>query len=136
MKSSPSELEQELIAQLRRAEPSYRRAAAMLASEFHPESGMEDVSTCVQRLQPLMQRVQEHEDLLAPLRQQWLTLRCTPGGELRRLLGEHEQLLQGLISRIHSLESHAARLRRTLLPEVDSYVRHHQMQKAYQQQSR
>lgn len=135
--SQNDQIEQQLTHQLRQAEAPYRRALAVIQASV-PETGsdVEDVSKCLTRLEPLMRQVQSLEAVLAPLRQQWLALARQPGAELRQVLQQHEQLLGRLIGRINVLETQLQSQRREVIPSVDSYVRHQQMQRAYQQLSK
>lgn len=138
MKHSPNDqIEQRLTHQLRQAEAHYRRALAVIQASV-PESDphLEDVSKCLTRLEPLMRQVQSQDAVLAPLRRQWLALARQPGTELRQVLQLQEQLLGRLIGRIDALQTQLQTQRRELIPSVDSYVRHQQMQRAYQQLSK
>ncbi|WP_437227796.1 hypothetical protein SH661x_000559 [Planctomicrobium sp. SH661] len=130
-------LEQQLINELRRADALYRRALASLHSSLPEEPrSADEITDCLGRLQPLMQQAQEIELGLAPLRQEWIDSRTRPGAELRQILKQHEEVLKTLIGKINHLEQCLERYRAQAIPGMDRVVRHHQMQRAYQQLAR
>jgi hypothetical protein len=136
-RSAKAPIEQHLLAELRRAELPYRHALSLLEAEMscaHPTT--EELSACLQRLDPVLLQIRELEATLAPVRQAWLALAQPPGGDLRSTLQRHEQLLTGLLGRVDALEQQARRARRELIPEMDALARRQQMQRAYQQSSR
>lgn len=129
--------EQRLIAELRRAEALYRRALASIQSSLpQTEGSPEEITACLARLQPLMLQVRDVELELAPLRESWMSRGQPSGVELQQTLRQHEQLLKTLIDRIDALEHNLKQHRTAAIPGVDKFVKHQQMQKAYQQMSR
>lgn len=130
-------LEFQLINELQHAETLYQRALKGLqAGVPQPAPAAEDITRCLDRMQPLLSRIQAQESSLAPLREAWMRQACAAGPELKRLLKQHEQVLQSLIEKIDSLEQQLQHHRREAIPGLDRVVKHHQMQRAYQQASR
>lgn len=129
--SPPNNLEQDLTQQLRLASAPYRRALAILADGAGPAPGAPDWNAALTRLQPVMRQIQELEGTLSPLRESWIQSGRRGGQELKGLLAEHRQLLESLLSRIDALETRLRARRGELQPQVDQFLRHRQMQKAY-----
>jgi len=130
-------LELQLLNELQRGETLYRRTLTQLQQSLPDEDhSAEEIAACLARLEPAMERIQSLENTLAPLRQAWARGPRRAGAELKTLLGNHEQLLKGLIERMDALEQQMQRHRRQAIPGLDQVVRHQQMQRAYQQGTR
>lgn len=129
-------LEQQLLSELQRAETFYRRALAHLQGNSLESGTVEEIAACLSRMEPVMLQIQTQEGTLSPLRKEWGESGRRPGPELKRMLAIHEELLQSLIKRIDAMESQMQQHRRQAIPGLDRVVRHHQMQRAYQQRMR
>jgi len=131
--SDRASLEAELLRQFQRAEGPYRRALSLLESAVpHESPSAEEITACLSRLEPIMRQTEEIEKDLGPCRQQWLQRGYQAGPALKTLFQQHEQILGTLIRRINLLEERMQQFKREVRPEVDSIVRHQQMQRAYQ----
>ncbi|SFI37093.1 hypothetical protein [Planctomicrobium piriforme] len=132
-----SDIEAQLLMQLRRAEGPYRRALALIEKSVSPTNPtLDEISACLPRLEPLMRQTQEIESELGPCRQRWLQLGVKADNSLKAILDQHQKLLGGLIQQINSLEQQMQSLKTAVKPSVDSFVRHQQMQRAYQHSAR
>lgn len=99
----------------------------------HADPTAEEISTCLARLDPLMKQAQEIETELAPCRERWLAMGYQADSNVKPIFQRHEQLLTELIQKINSMEHQMQQHRQATAPQVDTLVRHQQMQKAYQQ---
>jgi len=135
--SQQSEVESRLIGLLRQAESLYRRAlSAIQRSIPMADPDAEVIMACLVNLEPLMRQTQELELSLAPCRQAWTQLGVPGSPELQAVFQQQRQLLGELLGRINELEDRLRQLRQRAIPEVDTVLRHRQMQRAYQQAAR
>ncbi len=135
--SEQTKLETALLGLLQRAEGPYRRALAMIEMCLpDPDPAADEISDCLSRLEPLMRQAQEIEVELAPRRQEWIERGYKPDSSTRQVFADHQKLLGSLLEKIHRLEQRMLSLRQKAKPEVDTWIRHQQMQRAYQQASR
>jgi len=127
-------LEQQLISELQRAEALYRRMLTGLNTSLPKgDCGADEITAGLTRVQPLMLQIQTMESTLAPLRKEWTRQSQPAGPILKQILHQHEEILKTLIHRIDVLEQQLQQHRQAALPEMDRFVRHQQMQRAYQQ---
>lgn len=106
--SSNPQIEQQLIAGLRRIDAPYRQALSILEEASSCEVGsrpsVADHLKIPLKLQPSMQIIAACEKQLAPLRQQWRDLGQQPGDELQGLLASQSDLLKRLIESLNAAE--------------------------------
>jgi hypothetical protein len=122
---------------LERAEQFYRKALALIAMSAPSEhSSLNEVTECLQRLEPVMQQTHDIESELAPCRQRWSELGIPASPAMKAIFQRHQNLLGELISKINMLERTMGAFRENAIPKVDAFVRHQQMQRAYQQAGR
>lgn len=135
--SQKNPLEQQLVRELQRAEALYRRMLASLNVNLSKaDCGPDEITAGLARVQPLMLQIQTMESILVPLRNEWTRQSQQAGPILKQILHQHEEILKTLINRIDVLEQQLQQHRQKALPEMDRFVRHQQMQRAYQQSVR
>ena len=128
-----SDIEAELMQRLQEAEVPYRRALLLFQQCLpHSSPEMTEITNCLRHLEPLMRQTAEIEKRLALCRERWLALGVPAQGEFKQVLDRHQQLLGELVARVNAVDERTRALRTASLPGLDRYVRHQQMQRAYQ----
>lgn len=134
--SSNPQIEQQLIAGLRRIDAPYRQALSILdqmpQGNADSRLSMSDHLKVSEQLKPSMQIIAECEKQLIPLREQWRDLDDRPGPELQELLSGQTELLRKLIERLNTAEADMTSGRAELGLRLDQSQKHVVARQAYQ----
>lgn len=137
--SSNQQIEQQLIAGLRRIDAPYRQALSILdggsSTEAGSRSSIVSYLKLPQKLQPSMRIIAACEEQLVPLRQQWRDLGQKPGDELQGLLSSQSDLLKRLIESLNAAEVQMVSEHSEMGVKLDSSRKHVVARAAYQHES-
>lgn len=137
--SSNQQIEQQLIAGLRRIDAPYRQALSILDATSSGDAGsrpsVSDHLNISQQLKPSMQIIAACEEQLIPLREQWRDLNQRPGSELQELLSGQSDVLKRLIEKLNLAEAEMTSGQSELGLKLDQSRKHVVARQAYQNES-
>ncbi|MEP3482281.1 MAG: hypothetical protein ABJZ55_23760 [Fuerstiella sp.] len=137
--SSNQQIEEQLVAGLRRIDAPYRQALSILdevsLSETGSRSSIANHLKIPHKLQPSMQIIAACEEQLVPLRQQWRDLGQKPGVELQGLLSSQSDLLKRLIESLNAAEGQMVSEHSEMGLKLDKSRTHVVARAAYQHES-
>ena len=126
--SSHGNLEQSLLAGMKRLTVPYQEALSVLESQ---QDDIASMSTLMERLRPSMELIATLESEVQQLRTRWNEGTNQAGRELSDLSTLHGDLLKRLIERLNGVEQAVSTKRKRVASELDSSARENEMRRAY-----
>lgn len=127
--SSPKNLEERLLAGMKRLTVPYQEALSVLEMQ---KGNVDAMSTLMERLRPSMELIAQLESEVQQLRTQWNESGHQAGNELSELSTLHGDLLKQLIDGLNAVEQAVSNQRNRVGSQLDSSARENEMRRAYQ----
>ncbi|HYV37902.1 MAG TPA: hypothetical protein VE988_19610 [Gemmataceae bacterium] len=131
MSLEQTQMEGRLAESYRRQAAIYAHALALADELFANWHGVNDVVGALQPIGALVDEIRQSNRAIEKQRQEWVATAQRAGPHLAAALQDCANMILGLKDRIGDLERLAAERKQSLAPQLDSFARGWQMQRAY-----